>query len=135
MLQEFIDKIVVHHRKEICGEKVQKIDIYYKMIGHIKILKMSKHEPKSLIKNFGRKKRRVNCLKQLHSSKKDNHRKTKPLIVIQHGTSSYKGHEQTQYSCGFEPTTMFVTMNISHISIVHITNYIIKISKSKEESF
>ena len=56
ILQEFIDKIVVHHREEVCGEKVQKIEIYYKMIGHIEIPKMSKHEQKSLIKNFGRKK-------------------------------------------------------------------------------
>ena len=56
ILQEFIDKIVVHHREEVCGEKVQKIEIYYKMIGHIEIHKMSKYEQKSLIKNFGRKK-------------------------------------------------------------------------------
>lgn len=32
ILQEFIDKIVVHHREEVCGEKVQKTEIYYKMI-------------------------------------------------------------------------------------------------------
>ena len=51
ILQEFIDKIIVHHREE-----VQKIEVYYKMIGHIEIPKMSKHEQKSLIKNFGRKK-------------------------------------------------------------------------------
>ncbi len=40
ILQEFIDKIVVHHREEIMGETVQKIEIYYKMIGHIEIPKM-----------------------------------------------------------------------------------------------
>ena len=56
ILQEFIDKIVVHHREEVCEEKVQKIEIYYTMIGHIEVQKMSKHEQKSLIKNFGRKK-------------------------------------------------------------------------------
>ena len=56
ILQGFIDKIVVHHREEVCGEKVKKIEIYYKMIGHIEIPKMSKHEQKGLIKNFGRKK-------------------------------------------------------------------------------
>ena len=53
ILQEFIDKIVVHHREEVCGEKVQKIEGYYKMIGHIEIPKISKREQKSLIKNFG----------------------------------------------------------------------------------
>ena len=56
ILQEFIDKIIVHHREKVCGENVQKIEIYYKMIVHIEIPKMSKHEQKSLIKNFGRKK-------------------------------------------------------------------------------
>ncbi len=70
MLQEFIDKIVVHHRKEVCGEKVQKIEIYYKMIGHIKILKMSKHESKSLIKNFGRKKKKSELPKAITFLKK-----------------------------------------------------------------
>ncbi len=48
--------IIVHHREEVFGEIVQQIEIYYKMIGHIEIPKMSKHEQKSLIKNFGRKK-------------------------------------------------------------------------------
>lgn len=56
ILQEFIDKIVVHHREEIMGETIQKVEIYYKMIGHIEILKMSKLERESLLKNFGRKK-------------------------------------------------------------------------------
>ena len=56
ILQEFIDKIVVHHREEVCEENVQKIEIYYTMIGHIEVPKMSKHEQKSFIKNFGRKK-------------------------------------------------------------------------------
>ena len=40
------------------------------MIGHIEVQKMSKHEPKKPYKEFWTKKRRVNCLKQLYSSKK-----------------------------------------------------------------
>ena len=44
------------------------------------------------------------------------------LLSVFTGTSSYKGHGQTQYSCGFEPTTMFVTMNISRISKFRILN-------------
>ncbi len=56
ILQEFIDKIVVHHREEIMGETIQNVEIYYKMIGRIEIPRMSKLEQASCIKNFGRKK-------------------------------------------------------------------------------
>ncbi len=56
ILQEFIDKIIIHHRKEIMGETIQKIEIYYKMIGHIEIPHITKTEYQSLIRNFGRKK-------------------------------------------------------------------------------
>lgn len=56
ILQEFIDNIVVHHREKIMGEITQKVEIYYKMIGHVEIPKMTKSERESLIKNFGRKK-------------------------------------------------------------------------------
>ena len=56
ILHEFIDKIVVHHREEVMGETIQKVEIYYKMIGHIEIPRMSKLEKASCIKNFGRKK-------------------------------------------------------------------------------
>lgn len=57
ILQEFIDKIVVHHREEIMGETIQKIEIYYKMIGHVEIPRMSKLERESYIRNFGRMKK------------------------------------------------------------------------------
>lgn len=56
ILQEFIDIIVVHHREEIMREIIQEVEIYYRMIGHIEIPKMSKLERESCIKNFGRKK-------------------------------------------------------------------------------
>ncbi len=56
ILQEFIDKIIIHHREEIMGETIQKIEIYYKMIGHIEIPHITKTEHQSLIRNFGRKK-------------------------------------------------------------------------------
>lgn len=56
ILQEFIDKIVVYHREEIMGETIQKIEIYYKMIGNIKVPKMAKVEKENYIKTFGRKK-------------------------------------------------------------------------------
>lgn len=56
ILQEFIDKIVVHHREEIMGETIQQIEIYYKMIGHVEIPHIKKSERQNLIENFGRKK-------------------------------------------------------------------------------
>ena len=54
ILQGFIDKIVVHHREEIMGETTQKVEIYYKMIGHLEIPKMTKPERESYTRNFGR---------------------------------------------------------------------------------
>ncbi len=57
ILHEFIDKIVVHHREEVFGEKVQKIEIYYKMIGQVQIPKLSRSERDSYKKSFGRTKK------------------------------------------------------------------------------
>ncbi len=54
ILQKFIDKIVVHHCEEIMGETVKKIEIYYKMIGHIEIPKMKKLKKERYIKIFSR---------------------------------------------------------------------------------
>ena len=54
ILQEFIDKIGVYHREEIFGEKVQKIEIYYKLIGNVEIPKLSRKEEAQFIKYFCR---------------------------------------------------------------------------------
>ena len=56
ILQEFVDKIVVHHREKVMGETIQEIEIYYKMIGHVELPNIKKMERMSLLKNFGRKK-------------------------------------------------------------------------------
>ena len=62
ILHEFIDKIVVHHREEVFGEKAQKIEIYYKMIGQVQIPKLSRSERNSYKKSFGRtKKEQIAC--------------------------------------------------------------------------
>ena len=62
LLHEFIDKIIVHHREEVFGETVQKIEIYYKMIGQIQIPKLSRPEKDSYKKFFGRtKKEQIAC--------------------------------------------------------------------------
>lgn len=54
ILNEFIDKIIVHHREINGGETTQKIEIFYKMIGNIKVSKISRKEESQLIKYFGR---------------------------------------------------------------------------------
>ena len=54
ILNEFIDKIIVHHRENIRGETTQKIEIFYKMIGNIKVPRLSRKEETQLIKYFGR---------------------------------------------------------------------------------
>jgi hypothetical protein len=55
ILSEFIDKIVVHHREELFGETVQKVEIYYKMIGFVELPQMSKSEKENYIRCFSRK--------------------------------------------------------------------------------
>ena len=64
ILQKFIDKIVVHHRRETLSETVQKIEIHYRMIGNIKVPKIAKAEKESYIKNTFRRKKRACCLAQ-----------------------------------------------------------------------
>lgn len=54
ILNEFIDKIVVHHREEINYIKQQRVEIYYKMIGFIEVPIMSKNETDMLAEYFGR---------------------------------------------------------------------------------
>ena len=44
LLRAFIDKIVVYHKEQIQGETVQRVDIYYKMIGHVELPHMTKNE-------------------------------------------------------------------------------------------
>ena len=62
ILHEFIDKTVVHHREEVFGEKVQKIEIYYKMIGQVQIPKLSRSQKDGYKKYFGRtKKEQIAC--------------------------------------------------------------------------
>ena len=57
ILSEFIDKIVVHHREELYGDTVQKVEIYYKMIGFIELPQMDKSEKENYLKCFSRKKK------------------------------------------------------------------------------
>ena len=73
ILHEFIDKIVVHHREEVFGEKVQKIEIYYKMIGQVQIPKLSRSERDSYKKSFGRTKKSRWLVNQ-STLQKENHK-------------------------------------------------------------
>ena len=52
----------MHHREEVFGEKVQKIEIYYKMIGQVQIPKLSRSQKDGYKKYFGRtKKEQMAC--------------------------------------------------------------------------
>ena len=55
ILREFIDKIVVYHREQIGGQTVQKVEIYYKMIGYVELPHMSRAAEQSYLAAFGRK--------------------------------------------------------------------------------
>jgi len=53
ILHSFIEKIVVHHRENVFGEMMQKVEIYYKMIGYVELPEMSRQEKESYMKSFG----------------------------------------------------------------------------------
>ena len=62
LLHEFIDKIIVHHKEKVLGETIQRVEIYYKMIGQVQIPKFSRPEKDSYKKSFGRtKKEQIAC--------------------------------------------------------------------------
>jgi hypothetical protein len=54
ILHEFIDHIVVHHRQKEQGVMIQRVEIYYKMIGHVVVPQMSKSQLERLQVSFGR---------------------------------------------------------------------------------
>ena len=56
ILSEFVDKIVVHHREVLMGETVQKVEIYYKMIGFVELPQMNKAQKENYIRCFSRTK-------------------------------------------------------------------------------
>jgi len=54
ILHNFIDKIIIHHKENLFGEMVQKVEIYYKMIGYVELPAMSTREKESYLESFGR---------------------------------------------------------------------------------
>jgi len=54
MVKEFIDKIVVHHREKEHGVMTQRVEIYYKMIGHVTLPILDKKQAERLQASFGR---------------------------------------------------------------------------------
>ena len=58
ILNEFIDKIIVYHRKTIDVMTSQRVEIFYNMIGNIKIPQISRKEENQFIKYFGRAKKK-----------------------------------------------------------------------------
>ena len=54
ILYEFIDRIVVHHREQVYREMVQRVEIYYKMIGFVELPSMSKSQKENYVRCFSR---------------------------------------------------------------------------------
>jgi len=54
ILSEFIDKIAVHHREKLFGETVQRVEIYYKMIGYVELPEMNAVAKERHLASFGR---------------------------------------------------------------------------------
>jgi hypothetical protein len=54
ILHEFIDKIVVHHRQKEQGVMTQRVEIYYKMIGHVTVPHWSRAQQERFQASFGR---------------------------------------------------------------------------------
>ena len=57
ILLEFIDKVIVYHREQVGKDTVQKVEIYYRMIGQIQIPQMNAAEREMYRKSFGRMKK------------------------------------------------------------------------------
>jgi hypothetical protein len=54
MVQEFIDKIVVYHRVKEQGVMAQRVEIHYKMIGHVMLPVLDKKQAERFQESFGR---------------------------------------------------------------------------------
>ena len=54
MVNEFIDKVVVHHRQKEQGIMQQRVEIRYKMIGHVQLPVLDKKQTQRLQISFGR---------------------------------------------------------------------------------
>jgi len=54
MVQEFIYKGVVHHREKEQGVMTQRVEIYYKMVGHVNVPSLDKEQTERLMVSFGR---------------------------------------------------------------------------------
>jgi len=54
MVQEFIDRVVVHHRQKEQGKMMQRVEIYYKMIGHVQIPTLDKKQTERFQVSYGR---------------------------------------------------------------------------------
>jgi len=54
MVQEFIEKVVVHHREKEQGVMTQRVEIYYKMVGHVNVPSLDKAQAERLKISFGR---------------------------------------------------------------------------------
>jgi hypothetical protein len=60
ILAEFIDHIDVYHRETEGLDRIQRVDIYYRIIGKVRIPKMSAEERERMMKSFGRNRKEEN---------------------------------------------------------------------------
>ena len=82
ILHEFINKIIVHHKERVFGETIQKIEIYYNMIGQVQIPKLTCPEKESYQKAFGEQKKRRLIAKQSNSLRRT--MKNSKLLMVLH---------------------------------------------------
>ena len=54
MLREFVDKIIVHHRAKEQGVMQQKVEIHYRMIGHVRLPSLDRKQTERFQVSFGR---------------------------------------------------------------------------------
>ena len=73
LLHEFIDKIIVHHKEKVFGETIQRVEIYYKMIGQVQIPQLSRSQKDGYKKYFGRIKKSRWIVNQ-STLQKENHK-------------------------------------------------------------
>ena len=88
ILHEFIDKIIVHHKEKIFGETIQRVEIYYKMIGQVQIPKLSRSQKDGYKKSFGRTKK-SRWLVNKSTLRKESHKN----ITCPHGTPHWQGQK------------------------------------------
>jgi hypothetical protein len=54
ILREFIDKVVVYHREKVQDVMTQRVDVHFKLIGHVQLPVLNQKQLAGLQLGFGR---------------------------------------------------------------------------------